>query len=86
MQIDRKAIARFLRSETSLSDPEVERVSRSMAGWLREQQRDHMKALGKAGGLRTKAKRTKLDPNYYSMIGKQGGRGHKKPREEDSNG
>lgn len=85
MQINRKAAAEFLRSETSLPGPEVERLSRRMVDWLKQKQREHMKALGKAGGLRTKTKRTKLDPNYYSMIGKQGGRGHKKPREE-SNG
>ncbi len=85
MQIDRKAAAEFLRSETSLPDSEVERVSTRMVDWLKQEQRKRMKALGKAGGLRTKAKRTKLDPNYYSNIGKQGGRGHKKPMDE-SNG
>jgi general stress protein YciG len=85
MQIDRKALAEFIRSETSLPDAEAERLARRIADWLKQEQRKRMKALGKAGGLRTKAKRTKLDPNYYSTIGKQGGRGHKKPR-EDSNG
>ncbi len=85
MQIDRKALAEVIRSETSLPDPEAERLARRIADWLKQEQQKRMKALGKAGGLRTKAKRTKLDPNYYSNIGKQGGRGHKKPREE-SNG
>ena len=86
MQINRKAIEEILRSETSLPDSEVERVSKRMVDWLKQEQRKRMKALGRSGGLRTKAKRTKLDPNYYSTIGKQGGRGHKKSREEDSNG
>lgn len=86
MQIDRKALAEVIRSETSLPDPEAERLARRIADWLRQEQRKRMKALGKAGGLRTKAKSTKLDPNYYSNIGKQGGRGHKKLREEESNG
>jgi len=83
MRIDRMALAEVIRSETSLSDPEAERLARRIADWLKQEQRKRMTALGKAGGLRTKAKRTRLDPNYYSTIGKQGGRGHKKPREED---
>ncbi len=86
MQINHKALVEIIRSETTLPDPEVERLARRIVAWLKQEQRKHMKALGKAGGLRTKAKRTRLDPNYYSTIGKQGGRGHKKPREEDSNG
>ncbi|HEV2495997.1 MAG TPA: hypothetical protein VG204_23445 [Terriglobia bacterium] len=86
MQVDRKALAEVIRSETSLPDPEAERLARRIADWLKQEQGKRMKALGKAGGLRTKAKRTKLDPNYYSNIGKQGGRGHKKPRGEDANG
>jgi len=86
MQINRKTIEETLRSETSLPHPQVERLARLIADRLKQEERKRMKALGRAGGLRTKAKRTKLDPNYYSNIGKQGGRGHKKPREEDSNG
>ncbi len=86
MHIDRKSIQEILLSETPLPHPEVERVSKLIADRLKQAERKRMKALGRAGGLRTKAKRTKLDPNYYSNIGKQGGRGHKKPREEDSNG
>ncbi len=86
MQINRKAIQEVLLSETPLPRPEAERVSKLIADRLKQEERKRMKALGRAGGLRTKAKRTKLDPNYYSNIGKQGGRGHKKPREEDSSG
>lgn len=86
MHIDRKSIQEVLLAETPLPQPEAERVSKLIADRLKQEERKRMKALGKAGGLRTKAKRTKLDPNYYSNIGKQGGRGHKKPREDDSNG
>ena len=86
MQINRNTIEEILRSETSLPQPEVGRVSKLIADRLKQEERKRMKALGRSGGLRTKAKRTKLDPSYYSNIGKQGGRGHKKPREEDSNG
>ncbi len=86
MQIKPKTIEEILRSETSLPQPEIERLARLIGDRLKQEERKRMKALGRSGGLRTKAKRTKLDPNYYSNIGKQGGRGHKKPREEDSNG
>jgi general stress protein YciG len=86
MQINRKTIEEILRSETSLPHLEVQRLARLIGDRLKQEEKKRMKALGRAGGLRTKAKRTKLDPNYYSTIGKQGGRGHKKPREEESNG
>lgn len=86
MRIDWKSIQEVLLPRTPLFEPEVEKVSKLIAERLKQDQRKEMRDLGKAGGLRTKTKRTRLDPNYYSNIGKQGGRGHKKPREENSNG